>query len=257
MKFSTLPFLLAAVLIFIAMITYRAVRLRYLKPKNSIAIYWLLGVLCLWTVLSSILAIKGVYSSSSFYALLPGLWLPFIPVSICLIPFLISSQFRNTLTKILNCAPIRWFIYLQALRIAAIGTLYKTLTGQFPLAVELAMGISDLIFGLSALYVARRVHQNTIGWKSLAIWNLVGIGIIMPIGGIAIQTALPGVLQMFASPPTAEVIFEFPLVLAPTIVVPLLVVINALVAWWLFKTKPVSLSEKKGIILNPTFLSDL
>ena len=246
MKFSTLPFLLVAVFGFIAAITYRSVRLSYLESRNAKKVYWLLIILGIWTVISSILAIKGVYTSSRFYALLPGLWFPIIPVSICLIPFLISSQFQNTLTKILNCTPIHWLIYLQALRIAAMGTLYKTLIGQFPLAVELAMGISDLIFGFSALYIAKRVSQNNIGWKGLAIWNLVGIGIIMPIGEIAIQTALPGILQVFSAPPTAEVIFEFPLVLAPTVVVPLLVVINGLVAWWLYKTQPISFSQEKG-----------
>ena len=79
MKFSTLPFLLAAILIFIAAITRRAVRLGYLRPQNALNIYWLLGVLGLWTIASSFLAIKGFYASPDFWALLPGLWFPFVP----------------------------------------------------------------------------------------------------------------------------------------------------------------------------------
>ncbi len=241
MKFSSLPFLLAAVLIFIATITHRAVRLRNLKPYNAKDIYWLLGVLVLWTVASSLMAIQGFYASSSFWALLPGLWLPFVPVSICLIPFIVSPRFRNSLVEILNSTPVYWMVYLQVLRIAALGTLYKTLIGQFPIHVELIIGISDLIFGFSALYIAKRVRSNKINWKTLAIWNLIGAGIIIIPGEIAIQLGLPGALQVFSSSPTAEVMFEFPLVIAPTVVVPLLVVIDGLVAWWLFKTKPVSL----------------
>ena len=94
-------------------------------------------------------------------------------------------------------------------------------------------------------YIAKGVRANTIGWRSLAIWNLVGAGIIIIPGEIAIQMGLPGFLQIFNSPPTAEVMFEFPLVIAPTIIVPLLVLMNGLVAWWLFKTQPVSLRGKK------------
>ena len=241
MKFSTLPFLLAAVLMFIAVITRRAVKLDYLKPQNAKNIYSLLGVLGLWTVVSSILAIQGLYASPRFWALLPGLWFPFIPVSICLIPFMVSPRFRNSLVEILNSTPVYWLVYLQALRIAALGTLYKTLIGQFPIHIELIIGISDLIFGFSALYIAKRVRSNKINWKTLAIWNLIGAGIIIIPGEIVIQMGLPGALQVFSSPPTAEVMFEFPLVIAPTIVVTLLVTVNGLVAWWLFKTKPVSL----------------
>ncbi len=240
MKFSTLPFLLAAVLIFMAAITRRTVKLHYLKPQNAHNIYWLLGVLGLWTVASSIMAIKGFYALPSFWASLPGFWFPFVPVILCLIPFTISSQFRKSLIKILNTTPVHWFVYLQALRVAALGTLYKTIIGQFPVHVELIIGIPDLIFGFSAFYIAKEVYANAIGWKSLAIWNLVGAGIIIIPGGISIQMGLPGIIQIFSTPPTAEVMFEFPLVIAPTIVVPLLVIMNSLVAWWLFKTKKYS-----------------
>ncbi len=244
MKFSTLPFLLAAILIFIATITQRAERLSYIKSQNTKSIYWVLGVLGLWTVASSMMSIQGFYASPRFWSLLPGLWLPFVPVTLCLIPFAISSQIRDSLIKILNATPISWLIYLQALRIAALGTLFKTIIGQFPVHVELVIGISDLIFGFSAFYVAKRVVTNTISWRGLALWNLVGASIIIIPGEIAIQMGLPGFLQVFDSPPTAEVMFEFPLVLAPTVVVPLLVVMNGLVAWWLLKTQPVLLSEK-------------
>ena len=246
MKLSTLPFLFAALLIFMAAITRRAVRLHYLRPKSAKIVYKLLVALALWTIASSILAIQGFYASANFYALLPGLWMPFIPVILCTIPFVISSHFRETLEKIINCTPLHWFVYLQALRIAALGTLYKTLTGHFPIYLEIAIGIPDLIFGFSAFYIAKRVTSNTIGWKGLAIWNLIGAGIIIIPGEILIQMGLPGVLQVFSTPPKAAVLFEFPLVIAPTVVVPLLVVMNGLVAWWLFKTRSVYFSNKKA-----------
>ena len=67
MKFSTLPFLLATVLMFIAMITRRAVKLDYIQPQNAKNVYYLLGILGLWTVVSSILAIKGFYASPRYF----------------------------------------------------------------------------------------------------------------------------------------------------------------------------------------------
>lgn len=235
MKFSSLPFLLTAVLVFIVAIARRAVRLHKIQPTEIGQIYGLVLVLIVWSIISSGFALTGVYRSSEFLALLPGLWFPLVPVGICLIPFAVSSRFRQTLRAIFDATPITWFIYLQALRIAAVGTLYKTLIGTFPLHVELGVGITDLCFGLSALYMAKRSRSKTLNNQVLIIWNLVGAGIIIIPGEILIQMGLPGPMQVFSSPPTTEVMFEFPLVLAPTLVVPLLVVMNGLVVWRLWE----------------------
>ncbi|MDJ0706597.1 MAG: hypothetical protein QNJ46_25280 [Leptolyngbyaceae cyanobacterium MO_188.B28] len=237
MKFSSLPFLLTALLLFVAIITRRTVRLGRLKPINAGAIYGVVFLLALWSIVSSGLALSGFYKSSTFLTWLPGLWFPLIPLGICIIPFFLSSRFRQTLCAIVDATPATWFIYLQALRITAVGTLYKTLIGEFPVHIELALGVPDLCFGLSALYMAKRVRSKTLSDRTLIIWNLVGAGIVIIPGELLIQMGLPGPMQVFSSPPTTEVMFEFPLALAPTVVVPLLVVMNGLIAWRLIKRR--------------------
>ena len=121
------------------------------------------------------------------------------------------------------------------MRIAALGTLYKTFMGAFPLHVELGIGVTDLCFGFSALYIAHRLREKRLSYRALAIWNLIGAAIIIIPAGILIQMGLPGPMKVFSIPPTTEVMFEFPLVLAPTIVVPLLVVMNGIIAWRLIE----------------------
>ena len=231
MKFSSLPFLLFAILVFIVSITHRTAKLRNLKGSQINTVYILVVCLGIWSAISSNLALSGVYKSAVFLALLPGLWFPIVPIGMCLIPFALSAQFRQTLRSIVDATPTPWFINLQALRIAALGTLYKTFIGEFPLHVELAIGISDLLFGFSALYIAKQFRDQTLSGRALIAWNLIGAGIIILPGEIAIQMGLPGPLQFFSTPPTTEVMFEFPLVLAPMIVVPLLVVMNGLIVW--------------------------
>ena len=57
-------------------------------------------------------------------------------------------------------------------------------------------------------------------------WNGLGVAIILVIGTVVINMSLPGPFQVFATPPTFLVAFEFPLALAPTAAVPLLVMYN-------------------------------
>ncbi len=124
MKFSSLPFLLTALFLFIVVVTRRTVRLGKLQPGHARAIYGVVVSLAMWSVISSSLALSGFYKSSTFFALLPGLWFPLIPLGICLVPFITSVRFRHTLQTIVDTTPVTWFVYLQALRIAAVGTLY-------------------------------------------------------------------------------------------------------------------------------------
>ncbi len=48
---------------------------------------------------------------------------------------------------------------------------------------------------------------------------------------LLIQLGLPGALQVFTQPPTAEVVYRFPMSLAPIMVVPTFVTFNLLGIW--------------------------
>lgn len=80
----------------------------------------------------------------------------------------------DTLSKIIEQTPLHWLVYFQALRISAVGTAFETVRGTFPESFELFVGVPDLLFGLSALYIGRRAQQGAIARRNVAVWNLVG-----------------------------------------------------------------------------------
>ncbi len=113
-----------------------------------------LAILVAWAVLSAHLASSGTYLASGLLKWMPGLWLPLVPFAIVGIALAISRDFRHALVGILDVTPPQWLVYVQAVRITALGTLIKTMQGAFPLHFELGVGITDLLFGLSAPWIA-------------------------------------------------------------------------------------------------------
>jgi len=71
--------------------------------------------------------------------------------------------------------------------------------------------------------------------RSAIIINLIGFIIIVPFAVILINVGLPGPLYMIEESPSLKTIFEFPMVLAPTLVVPIFAMVNLFVALRLIK----------------------
>ncbi|WP_221248801.1 hypothetical protein [Desulfuromonas versatilis] len=78
------------------------------------------------------------------------------------------------------------------------------------------------MYGLSALLVGRLLLRKVIRHRALRFWSLIGPAIII----------LPtfGFTNYWMNEPGFTFIFEFPMVLAPSIVVPLLLFLNLLLA---------------------------
>jgi len=150
---------------------------------------------------------------------------------------LVSADLRDVLRAVIDHTPSTWFIYIHAMRITALGTLIKTFQGKFPISFELGDGVTDLFFGISALWLARMVKRGAFNDSHILWWNIIGAAVILIPGGILFQMGLPGPIQMFTQTPTAEVMMLFPLVLAPTLLVPLFVLFNILVAWRLLEKR--------------------
>ena len=228
MKISLVHVLIVIQLGFLAFTGHRAYKSRHLARAGLIAIYGLATLLAAWAVLSAYLAATGVYTTEIFLCSLPGLWLSFVPVALIVIPAVIFPPLRKALLAIAEQTPQVWFAYLQALRISALGTAIKTLQGAFPIAFELFVGIPDLLFGLSALWVALALKKNRISDRFWITWNAVGAAIILVVGLPILNMSLPGSLEVFSTPPTFLVALEYPLALAPTVAVPLFVAYNVL-----------------------------
>ena len=226
MTFSSIPFLIAAILSALYLFARRA-RTDGRISRRGLAVFGgYLLVIALWSLVSAYLAWSGAYVTQAALALMPGLWLNLVPLVLAL-PFLAgSAAFRHALIGIADYTPHHWVVYLQALRIFAVGTMIETARGTFPLYFELGLGITDLAFGLSALFVAPAVRAGRMSRRALGIWHLIGFAIIALPAGLLMQMGLPGPIFVFDTPPTAEALFAFPMALAPTVAVPLLILVN-------------------------------
>lgn len=225
---SSLPLLFVVMLVLIARHA-GLVASKDLQLRAGLKKFWILLVLhFMWGFATSYLALTGFYTSETFYGWYPGFWYPFNFWFISAL-FMFDSDVRKFIFAMLNRQYNRKLIRFQALRVLAVGTLIKTIMGLFPVYIEMTIGIADLLFGFYALYLgffAKGIESEK--WHGRVYWaNLISFLVIAP-GAVLIQLGLPSPIRQFATPPTAEVMFDFPMVLAPTLLVPLFVFISIL-----------------------------
>lgn len=218
---SILPVYTALVLAICFSLVYRAQSLAAIQAREVRAVYGLLAAFVIWAGIAAILGFRGIHLS--LMQEVPLLWQAFVPMVIWMTAFAMSSSLRSALWKIAETTPAHWLVLVQALRIGAIGGIMKGVRGEIASDYVFWIGIPDFLFGLSALVVAFLVQQQTIGSRTLLVWNLVGFILIV------FPTFLP--MKYWMSEPGFEFIFEFPMILAPSIVVSLLISLNLLQAW--------------------------
>ena len=234
MRLSLTPFLLVAEFGFLFIVASRAARSapgqRMMRPVYAYLL-WLTG----YGVVAVVLGARGAYVSDALLPTLPGLWLPVVPVVVAVVPVVVFGSVRTGLRCIVDVTPWHWFAYFHTLRIAALGSAYKTMIGEFPAFFEYAVGIPDLLFGLSAVWIAGKAKRGEIGARDFLAWNLIGVLVIVPSTPILLQLGLPGPLQLFTRLPDARAVFAHPMSIAPMVGVPLFVLVNLCVAWRLWE----------------------
>ena len=236
MPLSLTPFLLAVELGFLFFLTRRAERQKpSLVPVTPV--YTLLLWIAVYGVVTSVLGARGFYVSEAVLRLYPGFWLQGVTVAACVIPVVLFASLRESLRRVIDATPIQWFACFHAMRIAALGTAAKTASGEFPLYFEILVGLPDLLFGLSALWIVQRARQGKISEGTFLRWNLLGALIIVPSAPILLQLGLPGPLQVFTALPDARAVYTYPMSIAPMIGVPLFVLVNLAVAWRLWERR--------------------
>ncbi len=232
MQLSLIPFLLAAELGFVLLLAWRAGRKGAIKPGP---IFGLLLWFTAYGVLASVLGARGFFLEEWLI-----LWMPTLlafPFLVGLLPVLLFKDLRAAMRGIVDATPMHWFATFHALRIAAIGTAYKTWIGEFPASFEFVVGVPDFLFGLSALWIAAQARRGRLSERGFLIWNLIGILVIVPGAPIVLQLGLPGPLQLFTSLPDARAAFTYPMSNAPMFGVPLFLLVNLWVAWRLWERR--------------------
>ena len=231
---SLTPILVTVELGFLLALAIRSARLSG-RPGAAQPAYIYLAWLAAYAVATGYLGARGVYLRDDLLQLYPGFWLQLITVGVAVVPLLLFRSLRQLAREVVDRTPLHWFAWFHALRIGALGTAYKTAIGEFPAYFEYLVGVPDLLFGLSALWVAQRLRHGRMGERGFLLWNLIGALIIVPSAPILIQLGLPGPLQLFTAEPDARAILTYPMSIAPMIGVPLFVLINLWVAWRLWE----------------------
>ncbi|MEM9422541.1 MAG: hypothetical protein AAF986_08560, partial [Pseudomonadota bacterium] len=201
-----------------------------LKNWYLVSLFVLALTLGGWACLAAYLSLDGRLSTPSFLGSWPAFWITFIAPTFVLTPIILFRAYRDQTRKLIDHTPAYQFIAFQSLRVLAIGGIYKGLSGEFSLYYALLVGIPDFLYGLSGIFITLKAKKQEISPTLLAAWHLVGAAIILPYGVVLLQMGLAGPWQVFTASPTIATIFEYPIVLAPTVTVPIFVIVNLLVA---------------------------
>ncbi len=224
----SIPFIYVIIVFaFCIFITNRAKREQSINTAEARNAYFLLLAFFVWTLISAAMGLKGIHASPLLMERVPLLWQANVPVVILAIALLFSRNLRSGLRGIAAGTPWHWLVFFQALRIGALGAVIKGIKGEVLSSFVFWVGIPDFLFGISAIIVGWLLLRNAVSNRFLMIWNLIGPAIIL----------LPTFLLMnyFMNEPGFIFIFEFPMVLAPSIVVPIFIFLNFLLAWRIFE----------------------
>lgn len=227
MDFSILPIFVIGVFSFCFFIARRAKKHHLINKAETRSVYFLLQMFFIWMLISVVMGIKGIHESPSLMERVPLLWQTNVPVVILIINLFFSRNLRSGLRGIAAGTPWHWLVFFQALRIGALGGVMKGINGEITSSFVFWVGIPDFFYGISALIVGWMLLRKAISNRLLMVWNLIGPAIIL----------LPIFIFMnyFMNEPGFIFIFEFPMVLAPSIVVPIFLFINFLLAWRIFE----------------------
>ncbi|MBT3017866.1 MAG: hypothetical protein KME63_19150 [Candidatus Thiodiazotropha sp. (ex Clathrolucina costata)] len=183
----------------------------------------LIGVILMWGMFIGYQSSVGRFGSEPFYNLMPGYWMPYVPVVVALSMMLSLAPLRDGLRVLVDETPVHWLSGIHILRILALGTLLKASNDLFPQMFAWFVGGPDLLFGVSAIIVTLLARSGRLSNRFILYWHLAGaLAIVLPVAGL---------MHLFMVEPLFAELFMFPMVMAPALIVPTLVLLNLLVAW--------------------------
>ncbi|WP_369162005.1 hypothetical protein [Candidatus Thiodiazotropha sp. LNASS1] len=223
MQLSSMPLLIAVVFGFFWFLVSRLHRAGILTSDQRNQMALLIGVILMWGMFIGYQSSVGRFGSESFYNLMPGYWLPYVPVVVAVSMMLLLAPLRDGLRVLVDETPAHWLSGIHILRVLALGTLLKASNDLFPQMFAWFVGGPDLLFGVSAIIVTLLSRSGWLSDRFILFWHLVGaFTIVLPVAGL---------MHLFMAEPLFAELFMFPMVMAPALIVPTLVLLNLLVAW--------------------------
>ena len=234
---STLPFLFVTQVVFMALAVRSAQRTDRLSPDRARPLYIVIALLVLWAPISASLALKGVYTQPAVLERLPGLWVTMVPVLVFMVPWGLSADFRDSINSVVDAVGVHKIVLFEGLRVLAIGGIIKGLKGEFSPEIAFYLGIPDFVFGALSLLAGYLVYQKSLDLKWVLALNVYGFVIIVPGGQVLMNLGIPGPWHIIHSTPDMVSMFEYPMALAPTVVVPIFITLNAFIINYVMSRK--------------------
>jgi hypothetical protein len=179
-----------------------------------------------WLALGAALGAAGVYRGRTGSAL-PALLLAIdvvLPIAIGLTIVATSKTARD----ILAATPPHLLIGIQVYRVFGLIFLVLLAQGRVPGPFANPAGWGDLLVGVTAPIVASLYRADAARWRGLAVlWNVFGLADLALAITMGVLTA-PGGLQRLAFDTPNSLVATFPLVLVPTVAVPISILLHLL-----------------------------
>ncbi len=241
-KDSMLPFLFVAQVVLMIYAVRTAVGGGRVSQDRARPLYAIITLLTVWAPISAWLAITGVYTTPKVLERLPGLWVTMVPVLLLMVPWALSARVRDSINDLIDAVGLHRVVLFEGLRILAIGGIIKALRGQFSAEFGLYIGGADLLFGILSLAGGLLLYKVALGRKWILALNAYGFLIIVPIALVLMNLGIPGPWHIIHSTPDMVSIFEYPMALAPTVVVPIFIVVNGFIINYLLSRPRPSLA---------------
>jgi hypothetical protein len=128
-----------------------------------------------------------------------------------------------------------FLIAMQTYRVAGVGFLLLVVAGQLPAIFGVPAGLGDILVGLTAPGAAAALQQGRVS-RAVA-WNVLGLLDLALALTLGVGTG-PSALHFIGATASSQALSLFPLVIAPSFVVPLDIWLHSVSLWFLLGQRP-------------------
>jgi hypothetical protein len=186
----------------------------------AVVVAWIVGML-LWLALVINLSQRGFFlKHSERFSNLVGVA---IVVTFAVAMFGIIPAARQGLANAAHHTSDLQLIYIHVLRLLGIGAIVKFIQRELPLHFVILGSLPDILFALSAVVVAVLGASGLLDSNFLIVWHSIGFSVFMG-AGISMFFSVPSPLRIYQMKPDTSIVFQFPMVLAPNLTVPLFMI---------------------------------
>jgi hypothetical protein len=192
-----------------------------------------------WGIFVTVCSLSGIMSDFSKF---PFNFMPIIAIPLIATIIILTSK---KLSEILQQIPVANLIRLQSFRFFVELLLWSLFTiNLVPVQMTFEGRNFDILAGITAPFIAWLAANQKISRTALIFWNLICLGLLINIVGIAILST-PSPWRIFMNEPANTIVTVFPVSLLPGFLVPLAYVLH------LFSLKQLFLkSEPANAILK-------